>query len=80
MIRLTRIAAERNLRRFYLLDLQPTLFGDWDVVREWGRLGQGGRVRHDRYRSQPAAAAAFDRIITAKTRRGYRAAANLDTL
>ena len=71
-ILLTRIAAERNMQRFYLLDLPSTLFGDWDVVREWGRLRQAGQVRHDYYHSEPAATGALDRVDRAKTRCGCR--------
>jgi predicted DNA-binding WGR domain protein len=29
-----------NMRRFYLLDMQPDLFGQWSFIREWDRTGQ----------------------------------------
>lgn len=29
----------KNQFRFYRLVLAPTLFGDWSVMREWGRIG-----------------------------------------
>ncbi|WP_236843357.1 WGR domain-containing protein [Bradyrhizobium icense] len=35
-IMLTRNIAQQNVRRFYKLDVQPTLFGEWTLVREWG--------------------------------------------
>jgi predicted DNA-binding WGR domain protein len=41
-IMLERIYDEKNMARFYKLDVQPTLFGDWTVIREWGRIGRGG--------------------------------------
>jgi len=25
----------------------PTLFGDWSLVREWGRIGSPGTVKKD---------------------------------
>ena len=39
-IHLARIDAEKNMERFYKLDVQPTLFGEWSLVREWGRIGR----------------------------------------
>ncbi|WP_439399732.1 WGR domain-containing protein [Bradyrhizobium sp. PMVTL-01] len=27
------------MARSYKLDIQPTLFGEWSFVREWGRIG-----------------------------------------
>jgi predicted DNA-binding WGR domain protein len=34
------------MRRFYALSLQPDLFVS--VVKEWGRIGQPGTVRHNK--------------------------------
>ena len=34
---LTRIAPTRNLNRFYVVRVMPTLFGEWAVARGWGR-------------------------------------------
>jgi predicted DNA-binding WGR domain protein len=34
MALLTRTDANRNLHRFYILKVMPTLFGDWAVLRE----------------------------------------------
>jgi hypothetical protein len=42
---LTRIDRAQNMARFYKLDVQPTLFGEWALVCEWGRIGQDGTVR-----------------------------------
>ncbi|MGA9546899.1 MAG: WGR domain-containing protein [Rhodomicrobium sp.] len=28
---------------FYVLDVQPNLFGEWSLVREWGRIGMAQR-------------------------------------
>ena len=33
------------MARFYKIDVQPTLFGEWAAVREWGRIGRAGTVR-----------------------------------
>ncbi|UGY17951.1 WGR domain-containing protein [Bradyrhizobium septentrionale] len=67
---LIRIDAEKNMARFYKLDVQPTLFGEWAVIREWGRIGRGGTVRS--YDNVEAAEAARDQQRQVKQRRGYQ--------
>jgi WGR domain len=42
---LHRIEPEKNMARFYRLDVQPDLFGWWSFIREWGRIGRPGQVR-----------------------------------
>jgi predicted DNA-binding WGR domain protein len=37
MTYLTRTDPTRNMNRFYLVQVMPRLFGDWTVLREWGR-------------------------------------------
>ena len=44
MIRLTRTDPARNMARFYTMALQPTLFGEWALLKEWGRIGSAGRL------------------------------------
>ena len=34
---------------------------EWELVREWGRIGQAGQVRHTLYAEQEGVAAAFER-------------------
>ena len=71
-IRLVRIDPAVNMRRFYRLDLQPNLFGEWAVVTEWGRIGSGGQVRNTPYPSREAAEIAIGRQRAVKERRGYK--------
>lgn len=71
---LTRIDADQNMRRFYLLDIQPTLFGEFALVREWGRIGRCGQVRIIHYSTPAEAEAVFERLRQTKARRGYSAA------
>ncbi|WP_346659405.1 WGR domain-containing protein [Bradyrhizobium sp. 141] len=35
------------MSRFYVLMIEPALFGDTALLREWGRLGKRGRRRLD---------------------------------
>ena len=50
-VRLTKVVRERNQRRFYLMQAAPTLFGDWTLVSEWGRIGSPGQVKIDTHGS-----------------------------
>lgn len=59
------------MRRYYLLDVQPDLFGAWVVVREWGRIGQAGRYRLDRYSTAAQAEEQMHLQQSTKRGRGY---------
>ncbi|MCP4781752.1 MAG: WGR domain-containing protein [Hyphomicrobium sp.] len=30
------------MARFYAMSVQPNLFGQWSLLREWGRIGSAG--------------------------------------
>lgn len=36
---LRRIEPEKNMHRFYHVQIERTLFGEWCVIRRWGRIG-----------------------------------------
>ena len=44
-IHLERREPARNRQRFYAITVTRTLFDQWAVIREWGRIGQPGTVR-----------------------------------
>ena len=71
MIVLTRSDTERNMSRFYMLGVMPTLFGEWTLMTEWGRIGSPGTVRQRTYPDATSATAALDQRVAAKARRGY---------
>lgn len=71
-LRLTRIDPEQNMRRFYQLALQPDLFGGCTLIREWGRIGNGGRVLTETHANEGQAVDALITMQRQKTRRGYR--------
>ena len=52
MIHLTRTDPTRNMARFYTMALQPTLFGEWALLKEWGRIGSAGRLVSCRFASE----------------------------
>lgn len=73
-VHLRRIDPTQNMRRFYTLAIQPTLFGGASVIRNWGRIGTNGQSMMETFDSEDAAAAASLRLERAKRRRGYTAA------
>ena len=72
MIKLTRSDPSKNMHRFYALQLVPTLFGEWVLVTEWGRIGWPGTVQQKVFQSIDLAKAALEKRQTVKIRRGYR--------
>ncbi|NPD15064.1 WGR domain-containing protein [Xinfangfangia sp. D13-10-4-6] len=72
---LRRIDAERNMRRFYAASIQPTLFGEVSVVRNWGRIGTAGRMQLETFHEPVQAEEAFLKLVRFKQRRGYESRA-----
>lgn len=68
---LRRIEAENNMQRFYALLVQPTLFGEWELVREFGRIGSPGRVMATPFPTETEAHAALNAIFVHKQAKGY---------
>lgn len=73
-VHLRRIDPAQNMRRFYTLAIQPTLFGGASVIRNWGRIGTNGQAMMETFDSEDDAAAASLRLERAKRQRGYTAA------
>ena len=61
-----------NKHRFYQLFVLPTLFDDWSLVREWGRIGSPGTVKKDWFETQALADLAFQKISQEKLNKGYQ--------
>jgi predicted DNA-binding WGR domain protein len=70
-VTLYRICPEQNMQRWYHLNIQPDLFGNSCVVKEWGRLGRSGQVRITPYSTEDEAQTAFYKQQRAKERKGY---------
>lgn len=67
-----RVDAGRRMRRYYALRIEPSLFGHWILVREWGRIGSSCHRRSEHWPTIEAAQAASGAILQRKLRRGYR--------
>lgn len=68
---LERIDPKAGMARFYAVMVTPTLFGEWAVVREWGRIGQGGTVRDCAVGTEAEAHLLATGLVKMKQRRGY---------
>ena len=49
---LERVDRAKNMTRFYVLSIEPTLFEDFALVRRWGRIGNAERERIDLHPSR----------------------------
>ena len=68
---LTRSDPEANLHRYYRMEIVPGLFGEWGLVREWGRIGRAGQMRTDWFDSEREAKDARFELHMKKAKRGY---------
>jgi predicted DNA-binding WGR domain protein len=59
------------MARFYVLMMQPTLFGETALVRQWGRIGTRGREKIEYFRDDTEAISAAATLAVRKIRRGY---------
>lgn len=66
-----RIDPTRNMARFYVLSLEPTLFGEVAVLRHWGRLGTRGRLVSSLHATAAEARSVLGRHVERRQRRGY---------
>jgi len=70
-VNLVRINPEFNMARFYGIEVQPTLFGEVSVLRNWGRIGTRGQSMMVTYEDADHAIAAFQKVDRQKSHCGY---------
>jgi predicted DNA-binding WGR domain protein len=68
---LERVDRARNMARYYVLSIEPTLFEEFALVRRWGRIGCAGKTRIDLHASPPVAQIELEKWLARKRRRGY---------
>ena len=70
---LERIDPVRNIARYYVLSIEPTLFAKHTLIRRWGRIGSSGRERLQFFRGGDASQAqvTLDTWLARKRKRGY---------
>jgi len=62
---------DKNMNRFYKVVVTETLFGEWALIREWGRIGSPGTVREEWFDTADLAGQAASKLRGQKQRRGY---------
>jgi predicted DNA-binding WGR domain protein len=68
---LVKITPAQRQARFYRLEIWPDLFGGFSLAREYGRIGQPGRLQLQPFPELDTACKAFASIVSRKRRRGY---------
>ena len=68
---LQKIRPEENQYRFYTVRVTPSLFDDWTMIREWGRIGSGGTLRSDIFSTEEDALQKMKLVLKDKTKKGY---------
>ncbi|MCH2094425.1 MAG: WGR domain-containing protein [Rhodobacteraceae bacterium] len=53
------------------MEIVPGLFGDWGLVREWGRIGRGSQTRTDWFGTETEAQNARIELHTERAKRSY---------
>jgi predicted DNA-binding WGR domain protein len=48
-----------NMTRYYILSIEPSLFGETTLTREWSRIGRPGQRRIKLYENQTRAVEAL---------------------
>jgi predicted DNA-binding WGR domain protein len=71
MATLVNIDPAKNMHRFYSVRILPTLFGEWSIMREWGRIGSPGRFVVESFGSEDEAREEERRTIRTRARHGY---------
>lgn len=68
---LHKINPQKDQYRFYAVRVTPSLFDDWTLIREWGRIGSSGTVRSDIFETEQEALQKMESILKDKQKRGY---------
>jgi predicted DNA-binding WGR domain protein len=69
---LDRIVEAQNMARYYVLSIEPTLFDQVSLVREWGRIGKRGGRRVELHTDNTSAGLALESWFARKVKRGYQ--------
>jgi predicted DNA-binding WGR domain protein len=70
--RFVKIDRERDRHRWYVIAWGPTLFGNWAVVRSWGRVGTDwAQCKSETFDDDRAACTEAEAQTKRRLRRGY---------
>ncbi len=68
---LTNINPNQNRYRFYHITIQPGLFGNFCLIRRWGRVGNKGRSLSRSFETIEELYKKVNRLVKMRERRGY---------
>ena len=71
MIDLERHDPARNMARYYCFMVESNLFGEFSLVRTWGRIGRASHETIELYVTEQDAQAAMAYKVRQKQRKGY---------
>lgn len=60
-----------NKLRFYLMKIEPGLFGDFALISEWGRISHPGKLNSKWFSTESEAMKSLLQKQKEKIRRGY---------
>lgn len=61
----------KNMARYYVMEISPTLFGETCLTRSWGRIGKSGQSKQHHFSREEDAVLLFLRLLRRKRARGY---------
>ena len=67
---------QKNVHRFYAMYITPTIFGDWSLIRRWGRIGSQGAVLENWFGTEQEAINEEQKILKSKEKHGYQPSPN----
>ena len=70
-LRIERRDPAQNMARVYVLAIQPTLFGEIQLTRRWGRIGSRGQSLNHVFNREDDADRLFLELLRRKRKRGY---------
>jgi predicted DNA-binding WGR domain protein len=62
---------DRNMARYYWMEIAPDLFGQPCLIRSWGRIGKNGQCKQHQCADEKEAVELFLNILRKKRGRGY---------
>ncbi|MEQ1601310.1 MAG: WGR domain-containing protein [Methylophilaceae bacterium] len=71
-IHLERHDPNKNMHRFYQLEVMCGLFNEWCLIKEWGRVGSSGSIQKNWFNTEQAANLATVKLLDAKRKKGYQ--------
>jgi len=70
-VELRKVVPKENCYRRYKVSEQKLLFGGYDLILEWGRIGTSSRLKVETYRSVEELGKKREEVLGKRRRHGY---------